>query len=177
MLAMQTTSLRWRGPIQNVLTERMRPAIPQDQALIDELFYQDRAAQFAAAGLAEAQIQSLVQMQARGRQMTYAAQYPAAEDWILLDDHGEPVGRLLLDRQPDCWRIVDFAVLASHRGQGLGTQALREYQRQAAAAGAALKLQVMRFNPARRLYERLGFQAATQDAVAVEMVWSAIGRA
>jgi len=156
------------------LTEslNLRPAGAGDEPLLQALFAEDKAAELAAAGLAEAQIRALVEMQSRGRKMTYAAQYPAAMDSILLDEEGMAVGRLLVDRQPGRWRIVDFAVLAAHRCQGLGTLALQESQRQAAAVGAGMELQVMRFNPARRLYERLGFHAVREDAVIVEMVWS-----
>jgi hypothetical protein len=35
----------------------------------------------------------------------------------------------------------------------------------------------MQFNPARRLYERLGFKTIGEDAVAEEMIWSAADRA
>jgi ribosomal protein S18 acetylase RimI-like enzyme len=151
----------------------VRPAGPDDQPLLDALFYEDRAAQFAGVGLAEAQIRPLVEMQARGRQMTYAAQFPTAEDWILLDADGESAGRLLLDRQPGRWRIVDIAVLAARRGRGLGARALEDCQRQAAAAGATLELQVARLRPAQRLYQRIGFQVTREDAVSVNMVWRA----
>jgi ribosomal protein S18 acetylase RimI-like enzyme len=126
--------------------------------------------------LGEAQLQPLIEMQYRGRKMTYAAQYPEAADSILcVDDGGDdgtPVGRLLLDGKPDCWRILDIAVLAAHRGRGLGTRVLKQCQQQAAAAGVKLELQVAPRNPARRLYERLGFHATREDAATVEMVWS-----
>jgi ribosomal protein S18 acetylase RimI-like enzyme len=169
---MQATSLRWRGLIHSAERIRARISGPEDRALIDALFYEDRAAQFAGTGLAEAQIRPLIEMQARGRGTTYTEQYPAAEDWILLDSDGTPAGRLLLDRQPDRWRIVDIAVLTARRGQGLGAGALMECQRQAAAAGARLDLQVRPENPARRLYERLGFKVVREDAIAAELVWN-----
>jgi len=92
-------------------------------------------------------------------------------DSILLGEDGTPAGRLLVDRRPNCWRIVDIAVLAAYRGRGLATRALRECQRQAAEVGAGLALQVTPSNPALRLYERLGFQVAGRGAVAVEMRW------
>jgi ribosomal protein S18 acetylase RimI-like enzyme len=140
--------------------------------LLFALFAEEKAAPLTVIGLPEAQLNALVQMQYRGRKMTYAAQYPEAEDSILLDHSGEPVGRLLVNRKPDCWRIVDIAVLTKHRGRGLGTRALEECQRQAAAVGARLELQVAPQNPARRIYERLGFRTIREDAVAVEKVWS-----
>jgi ribosomal protein S18 acetylase RimI-like enzyme len=157
------------------LTEalNLRPASAEDEPLLQALFAENKAAELAAAGFGEAQIRALVEMQSRGRKMTYAAQYPAAMDLILLDGKGVAVGRLLVDRQADCWRIVDIAIRTAYRGLGLGTLALQESQRQAAAAGATLALQVMCFNPAFRLYERLGFHAVRENAVMIEMVWSA----
>jgi ribosomal protein S18 acetylase RimI-like enzyme len=121
----------------------------------------------------EALWRSLVEMQFRGRTISYAARHPHAEDSILQGEDGQPVGRLLLDRLADCWQIVDIAVLAARRGQGFGAGVLRLCQRQAAAAGARLELQVRPENPARRLYERLGFKAVSEDAVTVKMIWSA----
>jgi predicted GNAT family acetyltransferase len=43
--------------------------------------------------------------------------------------------------------------------RGLGTTLLRNLQSEAAAAGKPLRIHVERFNPALRLYERLGFPA------------------
>jgi ribosomal protein S18 acetylase RimI-like enzyme len=149
---------------------------PEDERLLFALYAEDQRAQFVPSGLAEELVRSLIQMQYRGRSMTYAARYPASENSILIADDGSPVGRLLLDRGslrlPDCWRIVDIAILATHRGKGLGTRVLKECQRLCAAAGASLELQVTPWNPARRLYERLGFQVVSEDATAVEMGWS-----
>jgi ribosomal protein S18 acetylase RimI-like enzyme len=153
-----------------------RSAGPEDERMLFALFAEDKRAEFLAGGLAESLVRSLIQMQYRGRAMTYAARYPASGNSILIADDGTPVGRLLLDRgmacTPECWRIVDIAVLAAHRGKGLGTQILKECQRLSEAAGAGLELQVAPGNPARRLYERLGFHAVREDATSVEMVWS-----
>ena len=150
----------------------LRPAQPEDASFLLLLFAESQD-QLARLRPDEALWRSLVHMQFRGRAMTYAAQFPAAEDSILLGEDGQPVGRLLLDRRPDRWRIVDIAVLASRRGQGLGTEVVRQCQQRAAAAGARLELQVRPENPARRLYERLGFRVASEAGFAVELVWSA----
>jgi ribosomal protein S18 acetylase RimI-like enzyme len=150
---------------------RLRPAGPQDEPLLHGLFAEDKAAQLTAAGMAEALVHGLIEMQYRGRAMSYAVLYPQAQDLILLGADGAPAGRLLLDRNRERWRIVDLAVGAAQRGQGMGTQVLRLCQQQAAAVGARLELQVAAGNPARRLYVRLGFQVCGGDDVTVEMSW------
>jgi ribosomal protein S18 acetylase RimI-like enzyme len=150
----------------------VRNAEPEDEPLLFALFFEVKAAEFAATGLAEAQFLPLIEMQYRGRKLTYEAQYPEAESLILIGEDGKPAGRLLLDRKPDCWRVVDIAVLASRRGRGLGTRVLTQCKERCSAAGVRLELQVAAGNPARRLYEQLGFQITRGNAVSVEMAWS-----
>jgi ribosomal protein S18 acetylase RimI-like enzyme len=154
-----------------------RPAEPEDAEFLFRLFAEshEQLSQFLSN---EELWRSLVAMQYRGRQMTYSAEYPRAVDSILcLQSAGQgalPVGRLLVDRQPDCWRIVDIAVLAAYRGRGLGSCALRNLMRQCSGAAGRLSLRVRPENPARRLYERLGFRATEGDATGAEMVWSVV---
>ncbi len=150
----------------------MRQAGPEDEPLLFALFFEDKVADLAATGLDEAQFLPLIEMQYSGRKMTYETQHPEAENLILIGEDGRPAGRLLLDRKPDCWRVVDIAVLASHRRMGLGTQVLTQCQERCSTAGVRLELQVAAGSPARRLYERLGFQVTRGDAVSVGMVWS-----
>jgi len=151
---------------------KLRPAQPEDASFLFQLFAETQD-QLAGLRSNETLWASLIEMQFRGRAATYAAQYPGAEDLILLDEDDQPIGRLLLDRNAFRWRVVDIAIQAARRGQGWATQVLRQCQREATAAGVGLALQVNLENPARRLYERLGFQVESQDALSLEMVWRA----
>jgi len=150
----------------------MRPSSQDDEEFLYSLLAEDKAVQLAAMGWGRDQWGPLVELQYRGRKMTYESQYPDAENSILLGEDGTPVGRLLLNRNRDRWRIVDLAILTALRSRGLGTTILSYCQQQAAAAGASLELQVAPFSTARRLYERLGFRAISESATAVEMVWN-----
>jgi ribosomal protein S18 acetylase RimI-like enzyme len=51
-----------------------------------------------------------------------------------------------------------IAVLPAHRGQGVGEQLLRELLDAARGTSRAVSLSVRTDNPARRLYERVGFR-------------------
>jgi ribosomal protein S18 acetylase RimI-like enzyme len=153
----------------------LRPAGPEDAEFLFRLFAesQEQLSQLLAN---EELWKSLVAMQYRGRQMTYSVEYPCAVDSILcLESAGQdalPVGRLLVDRQPDCWRIVDIAVLAAYRGKGLGGWALKNLMRECSGTAGRLALRVKPENPAWRLYERLGFRTTGDDATGSEMVWN-----
>ena len=66
---------------------------------------------------------------------------------------------------------VSVAVVADHRGQGLGTLLLDELHARARQRDTrALSLSVERANPAMRLYERLGYRTVTEDTNASTMV-------
>jgi GNAT superfamily N-acetyltransferase len=54
-------------------------------------------------------------------------------------------------------KIPPIALLPEYCNRGVGTTLLRGLQSEAAAAGKPLRIHVERFNPALRLYERLGF--------------------
>ena len=146
------------------------------EALRYQLFAEDKMAEFAAMGVPQDQASLLVKMQYRGQAMSYSQAYPDAEEMLLCLQDGEEeiaVGRLLLVRAADHWRIVDVALLAAYRRQGLGRDVLEQVQQQCAEQGVALHLRVQHGNPAARLYQRMGFYALDQDAVGAEMVWNA----
>jgi ribosomal protein S18 acetylase RimI-like enzyme len=151
----------------------LRSAKPEDEEFLFRLFA-DSQEHLTVFRSNEALYQSLVEMQYRGRKLSYAAEYPQAVDAILcVEDEAEgamPVGRLLVDCQPDRWRIVDIALLAAHRGKGLGGWALEQCKRQCGEAAGKLALEVRPDNRARRLYERLGFHVTYEDLLTVEMV-------
>jgi ribosomal protein S18 acetylase RimI-like enzyme len=151
----------------------LRPTCAADEALLFELFAADKRAELALFGVPPTQAEMLVAMQYRGREMTYRSQYPHAEDSVILDENGAPVGRLLVDRAMDRWRIVDFSVLPVRRGNGLGTAVLRNCLSRCEECGASLELAVSRVNRARALYERLGFRATREDAFMIQMAWGA----
>jgi ribosomal protein S18 acetylase RimI-like enzyme len=58
---------------------------------------------------------------------------------------------------------LTIAVLPAYRGKGVGTQLLTELLRMAATQYRAVSLSVWKENPARRLYERLGFVVVQED--------------
>jgi ribosomal protein S18 acetylase RimI-like enzyme len=153
---------------------RLRPAEATDEEFLFRLFAESKEEMRGLLG-DETLWRSLVAMQYRGRNHSYGTEFPGAEDAILCVENGVeggmPVGRLLVDRKPDCWRIVDLAVLAAHCGKGLGRWAVENCQQRSRAAGAKLTLQVRPENRARQLYERLGFCVSGEYESGVEMVW------
>ena len=82
-----------------------------------------------------------------------------------------PVGRLYVARWQDEIRLVDIALLPPSRNAGLGSAILRDLLA-AAAAHKPVRIHVEKFNPALRLYERLGFAPIEDKGVYLFMEWS-----
>ncbi len=151
----------------------MRRATAADEPLLFVLFSAEKVREFAPLGLPAEQLQPLLEMQFRARQTGYAQTYPAATDFILCLADGTAVGRHLVERQPDCYRCIDLAVLSAYRNRGIGAWALRQLQQIAALEQAPFRLRVAKSNPALRLYGRLGFIKASADELSYEMEWQA----
>ncbi len=75
---------------------------------------------------------------------------------IVLVDERE-AGVLAVEQRPDALFIANIAIIPEQQGRGLGAAIVGDVLAEAAWAGVATRLQVLRVNPARRLYERLGF--------------------
>jgi GNAT superfamily N-acetyltransferase len=82
---------------------------------------------------------------------------------------GAPAGLIKVLRTPAAWRLQQLQLLPAHQGRGLGARLVQALVDDARAADAALSLSVLRANPARRLYERLGFVVVAEDDFGFEM--------
>jgi len=150
-----------------------RRGAADDEPLLFALFADTKAAEFAPLGLSAQQLQPLLEMQFRARQQSYALAYPAAVDMILCREDGTAVGRHLVERQTDCYRCIDLAILPDYRNRGIGAWAIRQIQQVAALEAVPFRLCVAKTGSALRLYERLGFVRASGDALSYEMEWRA----
>jgi len=93
---------------------------------------------------------------------------PAAVSVIV--SSGEPVGLLKVDRRTDEVFLASIELAPRVQRRGMGGDIVRSMLREAAQRGVRVRLQVFHQNPARRLYERLGFRAVGETATHVEMI-------
>lgn len=87
----------------------------------------------------------------------------------VLTHDGNAVGLLKVDRQAGVWSIVQIQLGSQLQGQGIGRALLEGVIAEAAAAGAGVTLGVLKANPARKLYESLGFAITGEDAHEYQM--------
>jgi ribosomal protein S18 acetylase RimI-like enzyme len=87
----------------------------------------------------------------------------------------ETIGVMRVLRAPDAITLDQLHLAPAHQGRGLGTRLLTELIDDARRADVPIRLRVLRANPARRLYERLGFAVVSETEVRIFMEWRARG--
>jgi ribosomal protein S18 acetylase RimI-like enzyme len=85
--------------------------------------------------------------------------------------NGFSAGRLLVDRTPSSFTIVDIALLPSFRGRGIGSLLIRDLLDEAAAFDVTVHVSILKQNPAVGLCERFGFGDATDLGDSWLLTW------
>ncbi len=142
----------------------LRPAGPGDLAFLSRVYASTRAEELAPLGWSAEQQAAFLGQQFAAQHHHYTTHYQGASFQVILVG-GEPAGRLYVARWPGEIRIVDIALLPEFRGVGAGSRLLADLLAEADQAGKLVSIHVEKFNPALRLYERLGFARAADREV------------
>ena len=148
----------------------LRPTTREDEPFLLAVYASTRAEELAAFGWNDAQREAFLRMQFRAQQLSYQAR-AAQTDTKLILLAGSPAGRLIVTRSKSEIRLTDIALLPEYRGKGIGTALIKDLLAEATRAGQAVRLQVLKTNRAKRLYERLGFQTVSESATHFQMEW------
>lgn len=153
---------------------RLRHATDEDLPRLRDLYADTRAEEVAAVPWPAMAKRSFLDQQFELQHRHYLAHYADAA-FLAIEEGGRLQGRYYLQRRPGADLIVDISLVAACRGRGVGRALIEASQREAAAAGRGMTLQVVRTNlAARRLYERLGFRLAADDGgTHLRMDWAA----
>ena len=143
-----------------------------DLPFLARVYASTRTEELAATPWTEAQKAAFLDMQFRAQHADYQTNYPEA-DWLVTLRGGENIGRLYIERWPSQHCIIEIAFLPEHRGKGLGEALLRDLMDEAGTCGKAVTIYVEKFNPAMRLYRRLGFRTEEDKGVYDLMRWNA----
>jgi ribosomal protein S18 acetylase RimI-like enzyme len=146
----------------------LRPASSDDREFLFRLYASTRADEIAALGWPAAQQEAFLRMQFNAQQKWYETAYPGAE-YQIIEMERQPIGRMIVLRGPGAWQLMDISLIPEYRGRGIGGELIRDLIRDCAQLGGVIKLQVLRVNPAVRLYERLGFINTGEDQIYAHM--------
>jgi ribosomal protein S18 acetylase RimI-like enzyme len=139
-------------------------------AFLCAMYATTRVGEMALIDWDDAQKQTFLTMQFNAQYQHYVAQFPnASQDILELDN--ERIGRLYTDRLQHKIHIIDITLLPEFRGRGIGGILLQKLLDEAAAAGKCVSICVEQSNPAKRLYQRLGFRMVQDDGIYGQMEW------
>lgn len=85
---------------------------------------------------------------------------------------GRDVGFLKVRHDPGAIFVGDIQLLPEYQNRGIGTHLILGILQEAKRTGAQVWLKVLKGNPARRLYERLGFSVSEETECHYRMTHS-----
>lgn len=144
----------------------IRPATPADEPFLWEMLYQslyveEGAAPFPREVLRQPELSRYVEGWGRAGDLGFVAVEAASglavgAVWSRLPEGVDKGFAYVDDETPE----LAVAVSPGHRGRGVGTALLKRLLSEASSLFPAVSLSVSPENPARRLYERLGFETS-----------------
>ena len=149
----------------------LRPATPADREFLFQVYAASRAEELAPVPWSAEEKSEFLRQQFAAQDRAYRNDYAAAA-FDVIELEARPVGRLYVDRTPTEIHLIDIALLPECRGQGIGTALVREVVDEAARTKRPIRLYVEHGNPARRLYQRLGFAEVEEHGPYWRLEWS-----
>lgn len=150
-----------------------RPVTDADIPFLAGVYASTRAEELALTGWPDEMKLQFLAHQFNAQHTDYERNYPDAER-LVIEHQGEDVGRLYLDEESGNFNLIDIALLPAARGSGLGGAILDDIIGQAEASGKSVTIYVEKNNPARHLYDRLGFVCENDEEGVYDLLkWSA----
>jgi ribosomal protein S18 acetylase RimI-like enzyme len=147
-----------------------RRAADADLPFLARVYASTRAEELAAMPMTAVQKAAFLDWQFRAQHAHFQKHYLQADRLVVMEG-GNDVGRLYIERSPTRHSIIDIALLPECRGRGAGEALLRDLMDEAASAAKDLSTYVETYNPAMRLYRRLGFVTEEDKGVYDLMRW------
>jgi len=142
----------------------LRSVGPEDQNLLLALFASAREKELALVDWSDDRRRVFLETQFRAQQEHYQKHFSHRDHHIVMLN-GRPVGMTDIARSDQEIRVLDVIILPEFRNTGIGTELMQDLLVEADHLGKTLRLYVEKFNPAFRLYTRLGFTVIEDTGV------------
>jgi len=150
---------------------RFRTSATADESFLLGVYATTRSAEMQLVPWTPEQKAAFVAQQFTAQKNHYEEFYPNCE-FLIIELESEPIGRLYIDRGETEIEIIDIALLPQFQRLGIGRMLLEEILAEGKATGKLVRIYVENFNPARRLYDRLGFRHVDTNGVYHCLEWS-----
>ncbi len=149
----------------------LRPVQVTDRDFLFQVYASTRAQELAIVPWSPTEKDAFLRQQFEAQHRHYQAAYPDGQFSVVCADKRD-IGRLYVWRGSEELRIIDIALLPEWCRQGIGTQLIRGVLDEAAANGRRVTIHVELNNPAKRLYERLGFKPVSDSGIYRLLEWT-----
>lgn len=154
-------------PLANITFRAIRPA---DEPFLNRLYNSTRWDEMALTDWSESEKKQFLDAQFAAQHKYYREQFTNAE-FSLVSKDGRRAGRLYIDRRKDEIRLIDIALLPEYRGRGVGGALMEKVLDEGRRGNLPVRIHVEQFNPAIRLYHRLGFTKIGDEGPYFLMEW------
>jgi ribosomal protein S18 acetylase RimI-like enzyme len=148
----------------------LRPETDADLPFLARLYASTREEELAPVPWSAEEKQAFLASQFQAQRHHYRTHYSDSA-FDVIEERGAPAGRLYLQVRQTQLHIIDIALLPDWRRRGIGTAILQALQEAGRSCGMGVGIMVEKFNPALRLYQRLGFTDIADHGVYLEMEW------
>lgn len=146
----------------------LRALHPDDMAFIERLYAGSRAEEMSRSGWPAQQIAAFLKQQFNAQHAYYQAHYADGE-LLIIELQGQPIGRLYMFWGATTLNLIDITLLPEFQGRGIGSALIEAQLRRADEQGLKVELFVESYNPAQRLYGRLGFYVCGDSGVYLKL--------
>ena len=135
----------------------LRPVLDADYPFLRGLYRDVRQQELSVTGWPQETKDAFCDSQFALQDQHYRQHYPDAQFYVIERD-GRPIGRVYVSDEADLLALMEVSLSAPERGSGIGHAVMQWLTQWADATQRPMRLYVEPHNPARRLYERHGFE-------------------
>ena len=150
----------------------LRRVGPADEEFLFRVYASTREEELAPVGWTEEQKEAFLLQQFQAQSAYWGEHYTAGADFRVVEVDGVPAGRFYVHRGAEEIRLVDIALLPEYRRGGIGTRLIEDLLAEAGGRGLPVTAHVEVFNPARSLYNRLGFATVEERGIYLFLKWT-----
>lgn len=139
----------------------LRAHTQKDLPFMQSLYASTREQELAMTNFNSQEKQHFILQQFSAQYMHYTEQY-CTDSFNIIEFMGEPIGRFFIEYRSDDIRIVDITIIPERRNQGIATYLFNTLFSRAKKSNQSVSIHVEHNNPAKNLYERLGFKVKSK---------------
>lgn len=140
-----------------------RLAKPEDKDFVNNLFYQVMKPYV-----------DLTWADEEDRDACYERNSRCDENTIILESGNSRIGYFVVIRSSENLFLDQIHLLPEFQGKGIGQQIVKNILIEAEQEKLPIELVVLKVNPAKKLYEKLGFHITRSDEFRHYMTWSPV---